>query len=120
VNLTCNTQILSTGSYVPERVVTNAEMEAILNEPVDQWLIENVGIRERRFIAEDQTTSDLIVAASQRALQKADIGPQDLDLIIVSNGYTGLSISEHLGGCAAQIRSNPSGRLRCQVHRKTG
>jgi 3-oxoacyl-[acyl-carrier-protein] synthase III len=79
-----NAQILSTGSYVPERVVTNAEMEAILNEPVDQWLIENVGIRERRFMAEDQTTSDLIVAASRRALEKAGISPQELDLIIVS------------------------------------
>jgi 3-oxoacyl-[acyl-carrier-protein] synthase-3 len=79
-----NAQILSTGSYVPERVVTNVEMEAILKEPVDQWLIENVGIRERRFMAEDQTTSDLIVAASQRALEKAGVSPQELDLIIVS------------------------------------
>jgi 3-oxoacyl-[acyl-carrier-protein] synthase-3 len=79
-----NAQILSTGGYVPERVVTNVEMEAILKEPVDQWLIENVGIRERRFMAEDQTTSDLIVAASQRALEKAGVSPQELDLIIVS------------------------------------
>ena len=78
--MTRNAQILSTGSYVPERVVTNAEMEAILGEPVDEWLIENVGIRERRFMADDQTTSDLILAASQRALEKAGIGPEALDL----------------------------------------
>ncbi len=77
-------QILSTGSYVPDRVVTNAEMDAILGEPVDQWLIDNVGIRERRVMADNQTTSDLIVAASQRALEKAGIEPEDLDLIIVS------------------------------------
>jgi 3-oxoacyl-[acyl-carrier-protein] synthase-3 len=77
-------QILSTGSYVPERVVTNAEMDAILGEPVDQWLIENVGIRERRFMADDQTTSDLILVASRRALEKAGISPQALDLVIVS------------------------------------
>lgn len=82
--MTRNAQILSTGSYVPERVVTNAEMDAILGEPVDEWLIENVGIRQRRFMADDQTTSDLIVAASQRALEKAGIGPEALDLVIVS------------------------------------
>ncbi len=77
-------QILSTGSYVPERVVTNADMDAALGEPVDQWLIDNVGIRERRMMAPDQTTSDLIVEASKKALQKAGITPADLDLIIVS------------------------------------
>ena len=77
-------QILSTGSYVPDRIVTNAEIEAILGEPVDQWLIENVGIRERRMMADDQTTSDLIIAASQRALERADVRPEELDLIIVS------------------------------------
>jgi len=77
-------QILSTGSYVPERVVTNAELEAILGEPVDQWLIENVGIRQRRVMADDQTTSDLIVEASKKALERAGVGPQELDLIIVS------------------------------------
>ncbi len=77
-------QILSTGSYVPDRVITNAEMDAILGEPVDQWLIENVGIRERRVMADDQTTSDLIVEASKKALDRAGIAPDDLDLIIVS------------------------------------
>jgi 3-oxoacyl-[acyl-carrier-protein] synthase-3 len=77
-------QILSTGSYVPDRVITNAEMDMILGEPVDAWLIENVGIRERRIMADDQTTSDLIVAASQRALERAGVKPEDLDLIIVS------------------------------------
>ena len=77
-------QILSTGSYVPERVVTNAEIDAILGERTSEWLIENVGIRERRWMSADQTTSDLIVAASQKALNRAGIRPSDLDLIIVS------------------------------------
>ena len=77
-------RILSTGSYVPDRVITNTEMDAILGEPVDQWLIENVGIRERRVMADDQTTSDLIVEASKRALERAGVRPDDLDLIIVS------------------------------------
>lgn len=77
-------QILSTGSYVPERVVTNAEIDQILGEQTSEWLIENVGIRERHWMAPDQTTSDLIVAASRKALEKAGIHPADLDLIIVS------------------------------------
>ncbi len=77
-------QILSTGSYVPERVVTNAEMDRILGEPTDEWLVENVGIRERRWMSPDQTTSDLAVEASRRALERAGIGPEALDLIILS------------------------------------
>lgn len=77
-------QILSTGSYVPERVVTNAEIDEILGEPTSDWLIENVGIRERRWMTSDQTTSDLVVEASRRALERAGIKPEELDLIILS------------------------------------
>jgi len=77
-------QILSTGSYVPERVVTNAEIDEILGEPTSDWLIENVGIRERRWMTPDQTTSDLVVEASRRALERAGIRPEDLDLLILS------------------------------------
>ena len=77
-------QILSTGSYVPERVVTNAEMDEILGEETSDWLIENVGIRERRWMTPEQTTSDLIVSASRKALDTAGVKPEELDLIIVS------------------------------------
>lgn len=77
-------QILSTGSYVPERVVTNAEIDEMLGENTSDWLIENVGIRERRWMTPDQTTSDLVVEASRRALERAGIRPEDLDLIILS------------------------------------
>ena len=77
-------QILSTGSYVPERVVTNAEIDAMLGEATSDWLVANVGIRERRWMAPEQTTSDLIVEASRRALDKAGLSPEQLNLIIVS------------------------------------
>jgi 3-oxoacyl-[acyl-carrier-protein] synthase-3 len=76
--------MLATGSYVPERVVTNAAVDALLGASTDQWLVENVGIRERRWMAPDQTTSDLIVLAAERALARAGVAAADLDLIIVS------------------------------------
>jgi 3-oxoacyl-[acyl-carrier-protein] synthase III len=77
-------QILSTGRYVPERVMTNAEFEQLVGKPVDKWLIEKVGIRERHVMAEGQTTSDLLLAASRQALERAGVGPEDLDLVIIA------------------------------------
>ncbi len=77
-------QIISTGRYIPERVVTNQEMNRILGEDVDTWLVENVGIRERHVMAENETTSDMIAAASRQAIARANIQPTDLDLIIVA------------------------------------
>lgn len=77
-------QIVSTGRYVPEKVRTNAELDAILGEPVDQWLVENVGIRERRLMAENEVTSDLAVYAAREALERANIAPGQVDLIILA------------------------------------
>ncbi|MBI5934371.1 MAG: ketoacyl-ACP synthase III [Chloroflexi bacterium] len=82
--MTRNVQILSTGSYVPERVVTNAEVDSLMGESTSDWLLANVGIKERRWMAPDQVTSDLIVEASKKALQRAGISAADLDLIIIS------------------------------------
>jgi len=79
-----NVQILSTGSYVPERVVTNAEVDTLMGESTSEWLVANVGIKERRWMAPEQVTSDLIVEASKKALERAGITAADLDLIIVS------------------------------------
>jgi 3-oxoacyl-[acyl-carrier-protein] synthase-3 len=77
-------QILATGSYVPERIVTNAEVDALMGASTADWLLANVGIRERRWMAPDQVTSDLVTEASRIALQRAGIRATDLDLIIVS------------------------------------
>lgn len=77
-------QILSTGRYIPERVVTNDDLNRLLGENVGDWLVENVGIRERHVMAEDETTSSMVVAASRQALDRAGLGAADLDLIIVA------------------------------------
>jgi len=77
-------QIISTGRYIPERIMTNADFVPLLGEDVDEWLIENVGIRERHVMADDETTSDLIVHAARQALERARLAPTDLDLIIVA------------------------------------
>jgi 3-oxoacyl-[acyl-carrier-protein] synthase-3 len=77
-------QIISTGRYIPEKVLTNDEMNEMLGENVGDWLVENVGIRERHIMAEGETTSDMIVAATRQALARADIEADDLDLILVA------------------------------------
>lgn len=77
--------VLGTGSYVPDRVVTNRELEQMLGEPVDAWLRANVGIAERRVMADDQVTSDLCAAAARRALERAGTAAGELDLVIVAS-----------------------------------
>lgn len=77
-------QIASTGRYVPAQVRTNAELDALLGEPVDQWLIDNVGIRQRHLIGDDEVTSDLAVHAARQALERAGVAPEDVDLLILA------------------------------------
>ncbi|HEX3053703.1 MAG TPA: ketoacyl-ACP synthase III [Aggregatilineaceae bacterium] len=77
-------QITGTGRYVPAHIRTNAELDALLGEPVNQWLLDNVGIRERRLMAPDEVTSDLAVYAAREALDRAGLAPTDIDLIILA------------------------------------
>ena len=71
-------QILTTGRYIPERIITNDEMNEMLGENVGEWLVENVGIQQRHVMANDETTSDMIVAASRQALERANLQSMDL------------------------------------------
>lgn len=83
--MTRHAAVLGTGSYVPERVVTNHDLEQLLGEPVDEWLRARVGIAERRVMADDQVTSDLCVAAARRALERSSTAAGELDLVIVAS-----------------------------------
>jgi 3-oxoacyl-[acyl-carrier-protein] synthase III len=74
--------IAGTGSYAPARVVTNAELEKMV-DTTDQWIVERTGIRERHIAAEDEATSDLALEASKRALAAAGLAAEDVELIVV-------------------------------------
>ncbi len=75
--------IIGTGKYVPERILSNQELEQMV-ETSDEWIVTRTGIRERRIAAPEQATSDLAYEASLGALQAAGISAEDLDLIIVA------------------------------------
>jgi 3-oxoacyl-[acyl-carrier-protein] synthase-3 len=77
-------QILSTGRYIPEKVLTNDDLNHMLGEDVGDWLVENVGIEERHVMSEDETTSDMVAAAARQALSRAGLAPAELDLIMVA------------------------------------
>jgi 3-oxoacyl-[acyl-carrier-protein] synthase-3 len=77
-------QILSTGRYIPARRIDNAELDRMLGEPVGQWLVDNVGIKSRHMMADDENTSDLVVHAARQALDRAQIAAADIDLLIVA------------------------------------
>lgn len=74
--------IAGIGHYVPERVLTNAELEQMV-DTTDEWIVTRTGIRERRVAAADQASSDLALPAAREAMAAAGVGPMDLDLIIV-------------------------------------
>lgn len=102
-------QILSTGRYIPERVVTNADLGHMLGQDVDQWLVQNVGIRERHVMAPDETTSSMIVAASQQALERARLASADLDLIIVATDTPDYISPATASAVQAKLRANRAG-----------
>ena len=81
-------RILGTGSFLPPRRLTNAELAAELArdgvETSDEWIVERTGIRARHFAAPEVACSDLAAEAGRRALQAAGLQPDDLDLIIVA------------------------------------
>jgi 3-oxoacyl-[acyl-carrier-protein] synthase-3 len=75
--------ILGTGAYVPDRVLSNADLEKLVDTS-DEWIFTRTGMRERRIAAADQATSDLCIAAGRRALEDAKVAPGDVDLVIVA------------------------------------
>lgn len=79
----CSAGILGTGFYVPEKIMTNADLEKIV-ETSDEWIVERTGIKERRIAEDNQPMSDLAIKAAENALHDAGVSAEELDLIIVA------------------------------------
>jgi len=102
-------RIVSTGAYLPERILTNAELERLVDTS-DAWIQERTGIKQRHIAADGQTTSDLGYEAAKIALERAGLKGSDIDLIVVGTTTpdqifpsTACLIQHRLGanGCAA-------------------
>ena len=92
-------QILGTGAYAPEKVLTNRDLEKMVDTS-DEWIRERTGIGERRIAAEGEAASDLALCASQRALEAASVRATDLDMIIVGT----ISADHPMPACAAYLQ----------------
>jgi 3-oxoacyl-[acyl-carrier-protein] synthase-3 len=102
-------RIAGTGSYLPEKVLTNKDLEAMV-ETSDQWITDRTGIKKRHIVGEKQTTTDLAYLAAEKAIETAGIRNDDIDLIIVATTTptqifpsTAALVQEKLkiSGCAA-------------------
>lgn len=102
-------KIAGTGRYLPERVMTNADLEKIV-DTTDEWIRTRTGVERRHIASEDQTTSDLCVEAAKQAMEAADIEADEIDLIVIGTTSPDLIfpnvatiVQERLGihGCPA-------------------
>ena len=99
-------RIAGTGSYLPERVLTNADLEKMVDTS-DEWIVARTGIRERRVAAEGQTTGDLAFEAATRAMQAAGVEASEIELIVV--GTTTPDIIFPSTACLLQHRLGANG-----------
>ena len=98
--------IAGTGSYAPERVMTNDDF-ARLVDTSDEWITQRTGIKERRFVADDEQNSDLALRAAEQAMEAAGVEASDLDIIVV-----GTLTADHLMptvACQVQDRLGANG-----------
>ncbi len=110
--------IIGCGSYLPERILTNKELETIV-DTTDEWIVQRTGIRQRHIAAEGETTADLGEKAARAALENAGIGIRDIDLIILATSTpdntfpaTAVDIQHRLGmrhGAAFDLQAVCSG-----------
>lgn len=79
----CTSSIIGTGSYLPEKILTNDDLSKIVDTS-DEWITTRTGIKERHIAADDQATSDLAAEAARRAMTAAGVTPEEIDLIVVA------------------------------------
>jgi 3-oxoacyl-[acyl-carrier-protein] synthase-3 len=109
MGMTLFARIAGTGSYLPEKVLTNADLEKLVDTS-DEWIVSRSGIRERHLIGDGQTTSDMAVEAARKAMEAAGVEASEIELIIVGTTTpdfifpsTACLVQNRLGalGCAA-------------------
>ena len=81
--MTVKSYIAGTGSYLPEKVLTNADLEKMV-DTTDEWIFQRSGIKERRIAADGEMTSDLAIKAARRAMESANVTASDIDAIIIA------------------------------------
>jgi 3-oxoacyl-[acyl-carrier-protein] synthase-3 len=97
-------KIVGTGAYAPKRVLTNADLERMVDTN-DEWIQQRSGIRERHIADDKEATSDLALAAARQAMERANVGPQDIDFIVVGTTTPDMffptvgNIVQHRLGC---------------------
>jgi 3-oxoacyl-[acyl-carrier-protein] synthase III len=80
-----NAKIIGTGIFVPEKVLTNDDLSRMLGEDINDFVENNLGIRERHVLAENESSADIATRAAENALKNAGISAEDLDLIILAS-----------------------------------
>lgn len=98
-----NSGIVGLGIYVPDRILTNLELQQMV-ETSDEWIRTRTGIKERRIAAPEQATSDLAYEAAKRALESSGVTPEEIDLIIVATSTPDMFFPST--GCILQERLN--------------
>jgi 3-oxoacyl-[acyl-carrier-protein] synthase III len=101
-----NAEIISSGMYVPEKILTNKYFNDLLGEDVDSWLVENLTIRERRWCGPDESTADLCVKAGKKILNSANLKAEDVDLLIITT-----DTPEYISPSTASVVQNRMGTV---------
>ena len=103
--------ITGVGVYVPERVLTNADLERMVDTS-DEWITDRTGIKERRIAADDEAASDLAIPAARQALEQAGVDPGELDLVIVATSTPDMLFPTTVDHRREEARRRPGGGLR--------
>jgi 3-oxoacyl-[acyl-carrier-protein] synthase-3 len=116
--------VLGCGSYLPERILTNAELAAKVDTS-DEWIVQRTGIRQRHIAAEGEFTSHLAIKAAQAALANAGVDAQSIDLIVLATSTpdntfpaTAVAVQNALGinhGAAFDLQAVCSGPACCSA-----
>lgn len=103
-------KIVGVGAYVPKPVVTNSDLEKMVNTS-DEWVVQRTGVRERHVAEEGQVTSDLALRAAQQALERAGVEPEELDLIVVGTSCPDMFFPSTANFVQHKLRAKRAGSM---------